>query len=84
MLSYEGIFFEGEAADLIHSLEKDPLPVVNDEIHCTFNYHPKTDEIFNNLVGKEIEVSLIGYANDGQNSGFELQLPSEVMQYYRN
>ena len=84
MLSYEGVFFEGDAADFIHSLEKKRLPVVNDEIHCTFKYHPSEDEIFDELVGKEIEVLIVGYGYDGNNSGFEIQLPNDIMQYYIN
>ena len=85
MLSYEGIFFEGkEIVDFIHSLEKEQLPFSNDEIHCTFKYHPSESEIFDELVGKEIKVLLIGYGFDGKNSGFTLQLPEEVMPYYIN
>lgn len=84
MLSYEGIFFEGETVDFIHSLETIKLPIVNNEMHCTFKYHPLSDEIFDELVGKEIEVLLIGYGNDGKNSGFELQLPNELTKYYIN
>ena len=38
MLSYEGIFFEADMVDLIHSLETEKLARVNDEIHCTFKY----------------------------------------------
>ena len=84
MLSYEGIFFDKDTADFIHSLEKPRLPIVNDELHCTFKYHPQDDEIFDELVGKEMEVSLIGYGNDGNNSGFEIQIPNEMMPYYIN
>ena len=84
MLKYEGIFFEGKTADLIHSLEKTRLPRTNDEIHCTFKYRPNSSEVFDNLVGKPIEVLIVGYACDGKNSGFELQLPKEVMPYYIN
>ena len=84
MLSYEGIFFEGETVDLIHSLENNRLPIVNDEIHCTFKYHPSEEEIFDEIVGKEIDVLIVGYANDGKNSGFELQLPEDIMPYYIN
>lgn len=84
MLSYEGIFFEGETVDFIHSLEKFQLPIVNDEIHCTFKYHPSENEIFDELVGKEIEVLIVGYGYDGNNSGFEVQLPIDIMQYYIN
>lgn len=84
MLSYEGIFFEPDMVELIHSLESEKLAIVNDEIHCTFKYHPTDEEIFNELVGKKFEVYLIGYGNDGQNSGFELLLPDELKDYYIN
>lgn len=84
MISYEGIFFEGETVDLIHSLEKEPLSNVNDKIHCTFKYHPSEDEIFDELVGNEIEVLIVGYGCDGDNSGFEVQLPADVSRYYIN
>ncbi len=36
MLSYEGIFFEADVAELIHSLETEKLAKFNDEIHFTF------------------------------------------------
>ena len=84
MLSYEGIFFEADMVDLIHSLETEKLARVNDEIHCTFKYHPTTDEIFNDIVGRTFEVYLIGYGNDGQNSGFEILFPDELKDYYIN
>lgn len=84
MLSYEGIFFEEDTLDFIRSLEKTQLPIVNDEIHCTFKYHPEEDEIFDELVGNEIEILLIGYGCDGNNSGFEIQLPDNVKRYYIN
>lgn len=84
MLSYEGIFFEADMVDLIHSLETEKLASVNDEIHCTFKYHPTTDEIFNDIVGRTFEVYLIGYGNDGQNSGFEILFPDELKDYYIN
>ena len=84
MLSYEGIFFEADMVDLIHSLETEKLARVNDEIHCTFKYHPATDEIFNDIVGRTFEVYLVGYGNDGQNSGFEILFPEELKYYYIN
>ena len=84
MVSYEGIFFEADVQDFICSLEKKALSKVNDEIHCTFKYHPTRDEIFNELVGKCFEVYLIGYGNDGKNSGFEIALPNNLKKYYIN
>ena len=84
MLSYEGIFFDDDTIKLIHSLENPKLDVVNDEIHCTFKYHPNINEIFDELVGQEIEVLIIGYGNNGQNSGFEICLPDNILPYYIN
>lgn len=84
MLSYEGIFFEEDMVNIIHSLEKEKLARVNDEIHCTFKYHPNNNEIFNEIVGQVFEVYLVGYGNDGQNSGFEILLPEELREYYIN
>ncbi len=77
-------FFETGMVELIHSLETPKLPIVNDEIHCTFKYHPSDDEIFNDIVSKSFEVYLIGYGNDGMNSGFQLLLPNELIPYYIN
>lgn len=84
MVSYQGIFFEKDMAELIHSQEKEKLEIVNDEIHCTFKYHPVDNEIFNEIVGEYFEVYLIGYGNDGQNSGFEISLPKDLKSYYIN
>lgn len=84
MLSYEGIFFEEDMVKIIHSLEKEKLARVNDEIHCTFKYHPSNNEIFNEIVGQVFEIYLIGYGNDGQNSVFEILLPEELREYYIN
>lgn len=84
MLKYEGIFFEDDMCELIHSLETNRLPIVNDIIHCTFKYHPSNDEIFNDIVGKEFELYITSYGNNGQNSGFEVVLPKELEKYYIN
>ena len=84
MISYEGIFFNEETSQFIHSLEKPQLEITNDIIHCTFKYHPNDDELFDELAGKEIEVLLIGYANYGHNSRFKIKLPDEINPYYIN
>lgn len=84
MLSYEGIFFLEDTINIIHSLEKEKLAVINDNLHCTFKYHPSNNEIFNEIVGQEFEVYIIGYGNDGQNSGLEILLPEELREYYIN
>ena len=58
MISYEGLFFKKK--DLL-KYEKKHLPIINDEIHCTFKYRPNEDEIFNELVNKSFKVKLISY-----------------------
>jgi hypothetical protein len=84
MIKYEAIFLDEESINLIHELEENKLDRVNDEIHLTLKYKPKDNEIFNDIVGKEFDMYLIGYANDGMNSGFEIELTKELKPYYIN
>lgn len=84
MIKYEAIFLDEESINLIHELEENKLDRVNDEIHLTLKYKPKDNEIFNDIVGKEFDMYLIGYANDGMNSGFEIELTEEPKPYYIN
>jgi hypothetical protein len=84
MIKYEAIFLDEESINLIHELEENKLDRVNDEIHLTLKYKPKDNEIFNDIVGKEFDMYLIGYANDGMNSGFEIELTEELKPYYIN
>lgn len=84
MVKYQAIFFEGESADLIRSAEQVHLPIVNDEYHCTFKYRPSDEELFDAVVGKEVEILLVGYGCDGKNSGFEVVLPIDAEKYYSN
>ncbi len=84
MIKYEAIFLDEESVKLIHKLEKNKLDRVNDEIHLTLKYKPKDNEIFNDIIGKEFHMYLIGYGNDGMNSGFEIELSEELKPYYIN
>lgn len=84
MLKYEAIFLDDESLKLIHQLETNKLSRVNDEIHLTLKYKPNKEEIFNEIVGKEFELYLIGYANNGINAGFEVELSEELKPYYLN
>ena len=70
ILLYEGIFFDGEDAKIIKSLEEKKLPIRSDILHCTFKYLPKKDEIFNQLIGR--------------NSGFSVQFTGDIDDYYIN
>ena len=84
MLVYEGIFFDKDTSDIIRLIEKEKLEKKVKNLHCTFKFHPKDDEIFDELVGKEIEIALVGYGCDGNNSGFQVELPEYIKDYYIN
>ena len=84
MLNYEGIFLDEKSIELIRLIEENKLELTNDQLHCTFKYKPNRGEIFNDIVGKEFELYLVGYGNDGMNSGFEVVLPEELNEYYIN
>lgn len=84
MLKYEAIFLDEESVKLIHRLEENKLDRVNDEIHLTLKYKPNDSEIFNDIVGQEFEMYLIGYGNDRNNSGFEIELSENLKPYYIN
>lgn len=84
MLKYEAIFLDEESVKLIHRLEENKLDRVNDEIHLTLKYKPSDKEIFNDIIGQEFEMYLIGYGNDGNNSGFEIELSENLKPYYIN
>lgn len=84
MLKYEAIFLDKDSIKLIQNLETNKLERVNDEIHLTLKYKPNDNEIFNEIVGKEFELYLIGYGNDGENAGFEVELSEELKPYYIN
>lgn len=84
MIHYAGIFFEDESEELIQKLEKNKLDTVHDKLHCTFKYEPVDESIYDEIVGKEFEVTLIGYGSNKENSGFEIIIPEELREYYGN
>ena len=85
MITYEGIFFKDqETVRLIHSLERKQLPKLYSPLHITFKFRPKGDEIFDEIVGSEIELLIIGYGCDGKNSGFLVKLPDDLEPFFIN
>ena len=84
MINFEGLFFTKESYALLKSLEKQKLPISSDIYHCTFKLFPDKDEVFSNLIGKEFEVEISGYASDEMNSGFLINIPDELKEYYLN
>jgi hypothetical protein len=47
----------------------------------TYAYLNETVEMFKNLLGKEVTVSIIGYGNDGNNEGFFVEILTKNIPY---
>lgn len=84
MIHYAGLFFEGESEKKIQELERNKLDKIHDKLHCTFKYEPVDENMFDELVGKEFNIYLIGYGSNEENSGFQILLPEELRKYYIN
>ena len=52
-------------------------------MHVTFNYG-RLYKFPENIVGKEVEVIIVGYGSDGLNSGFAVEIPEELNEFYKN
>ena len=83
MIRYEGLFFE-EQEELLRSLEIEHLIKPIENIHITFKYKPSEEEIFDNLVGREFNILILGRGSDGENSGLIVKLPDELIPFYIN
>lgn len=80
---YQGAFFKEEVMKRLIGLQKKGLADVVNDMHITFNFGeilPFPDE----LMEKDISFKVIGYASDGKNSGFQVEMPEELKLYYKN
>ena len=84
MVIYEGIFFDVEVSKFLRSIEGEVLPITNKILHCTFKFRPEGSQLFDEIVGEEVEVLVTGYGCDGKNSGFLVELPELALKYYIN
>ena len=74
---YQGIFFDEETSKKLEELQQNQLESPVQDMHITFKFG-ELEEYPDELMGKYIEVTLIGYGCDGKNSGFEVELPADV------
>ena len=80
---YKGLFLDDESARILVEAQRIKLDSVIQNMHCTFQYRPEF-EFPEEIVGKEYSVKVIGYGADDNNSGFQVELPQEIKQYYVN
>lgn len=64
-------------------MQKNGLSDITKDMHITFKFG-ETEQYPEELIGKEFNVKIIGYASDGKNSGFQVELPEELKPYYKN
>lgn len=79
---YYGIFFDDESKKIISSLDVNKLEEVPDDFHVTFRYLPNDDERVNDAIGKWFTLKIVGYQNNGKNSGLLIEIPDEIKKYY--
>ena len=80
---YQGVFFDEETCNKLLALQKRSLEKPITDMHITFHYgiiQRYPDE----LIERDIPIRIIGYACDGNNSGFLVELPEEFKHFYRN
>jgi len=84
MVEYFGIFFNDGESLKIKNNEKTKLEKLPNNFHCTFKFAPKDLALYNEVIGKDISITLVGYGNDGKNSGFEIDFPQTLKKYFNN
>ena len=87
IISYQGIFLDKESIKKLVEMQEEKLTNVVMEMHCTFKYRPEkkeTESFLNKLGNKAIFLKIVGYASDGKNSGFEVELTDEQREVYFN
>ena len=74
MEGYQGIFFDEETTQKLIELQEAGLEENVKNMHVTF-FHGIIKKYPKALLKKEFEVVLTGYASDGLNSGFSVEIP---------
>ncbi len=80
---YQGLFLDEKTQEKLVELQKDGLSDITKDMHITFKFG-ETEQYPEELIGKEFKIKIIGYASDGKNSGFQVELPEELKPYYKN
>ena len=83
IFGYQGIFFADIVRKELIKLQKNGLNENIINMHVTFNYG-RLYKFPENIVGKEVEVIIVGYGSDGLNSGFAVEIQDELNEFYKN
>ena len=83
IFGYQGIFFDDSVRTELIKFQQKGLNENIINMHVTFNYG-RLYKFPENIVGKEVEVIIVGYGSDGLNSGFAVEIPKELNKFYKN
>lgn len=81
---YQGLFLDAESLELLNKMEgSKKLERDISSKHITFEIYP-TLPFPDSLMGQNLTVDVVGYGNNGHNSGFEVVLSDELYSSYKN
>lgn len=80
---FQGIFLEDEIQKQLIKLQEKGLSDNVEDMHITFKFGD-TERYPEELIGKDFKIKITGYASDGKNSGFSVELPEELKPYYKS
>lgn len=80
---FQGIFFDEEVQEQLIEMQTQGLSSNIENMHITFQFG-NIEKYPEKLVGKEFKIKLVGYASDGKNSGFSVELPDELKEFYKS
>lgn len=83
MTGFQGIFLDEISKKRLIDLQKRKLKYIVKDMHITFKFG-KTEMYPEEVLNKDYEVKIVGYAATDKNSGFQVELPKELKAYFKN
>ena len=74
MTGFQGIFLDEISKKRLIDLQERKLKYIVKDMHITFKFG-KTEMYPEELLNKDYEVKIVGYAATDKNSGFQVELP---------
>ena len=83
MTGFQGIFLDETSKKRLIALQEKKLKYTVRDMHITFKFG-KTEKYPEEVLNKDYEVKIVGYAATDKNSGFQVELPEELKAYFKN
>lgn len=84
MIEYVGLFIDEDGIKDLKNNEKCRLVKLPKSFHLTLEYKPKNLDSYKNILGKSFKIKVVGYGSGSKNSGYLVELPDELLYYYKN